>query len=114
MKPLLLAATVTALLTTQGWAADPKTWIDAKRMVAFGTLAVVTTSCRTPLTPQQDAQIKTGLQLASATQQVLTQREFTEAMKAVGAEVGENKDEICAGLTPESVAVSLKDAIAGI
>ncbi|HEY0205840.1 MAG TPA: hypothetical protein VGC15_16980 [Acetobacteraceae bacterium] len=112
MNKFLLAATLAALLTSQARAADSESWIDAKRMLAYGTLTVITSACKTNLTADQAVQIKTGLQKASDSQHDMTQDEFTDVMKAVGAEIGENKDEICATITPDFIATSLKDAAA--
>jgi len=113
MKALLLTFALAALLIPQARAADAELSIDAKRMLAYGTLAVMTGACKTTLTQDQDAQIKNGLQKASEAQQELTQAQFSEAMKAVGAQVGQNKEQICASLTPDFIATSLEDAAAG-
>ena len=94
MRTLLLAATTIGLLTSQARAADPELSIDTKRMLAYGTLAVMTGACKTTLAPGQATQIKTGLQKASEAQQEMNQDEFTQEMKAVGAQVGQNMDQI--------------------
>ena len=114
MKRLLLAGvTVTALLASQARAADPELSADTKRMLAYGTLAVMTGACKTSLPPEQAAQITTGLQKAADAQKDMTQAQFTDAMKTVGAQVGQNKDQICASLTPDFIATSLEEAAAG-
>ena len=113
MKTLFVAMTLTALLTSQARAADPELSIDTKRLLAYGTLAVMAQSCKASLTPDQEARLNTGLQKSSQAQKELTEAEFTEAMKAVGTQVGQNKDQICAALTPDFVEASLTDAAAG-
>ncbi len=113
MKMFLLAATAISLLGSQARAADPELSADTKRMLSYGTLAVMTGACKTNLPPDQAAQIRTGLQKAAEAQKDMTQEQFTEAMKTVGAQVGENKEQICASLTPEFIATSLEEAAAG-
>ena len=113
MKTLLLAAAVATLLTSHARADDPELSIDAKRMLAYGTLAVMTGACKTSLAPGQAAQIKTGLAKASEAQQDFTEADFTELMKAAGTQVGQNKAQVCASLTPDFIATSLEDAAAG-
>lgn len=113
MKTLLFAAAVATLLTSQARAADPELSIDAKRMLAYGTLAVMTGACKTSLAPGQSAQIKTGLTKAAEAQQDFTEADFTEMMKAAGAQIGQNKAEVCASLTPDFIATSLDEAAAG-
>ena len=113
MKTLLFAAAIATLLASQARAADPELSIDAKRMLAYGTLAVMTGACKTSLAPDQAAQIKTGLAKASEAQQDLTEADFTEIMKAAGTQVGQNKAQVCASLTPGFIATSLEEAAAG-
>ena len=113
MKTLLLTAVAAALLASQARAAEPELSIDAKRMLSYGTLAVMTGACKTTLTPDQAARIKAGLAHSSEAQKELPQDAFTEAMKAVGTQVGQNKDQVCAGLPPEFIETSLTDAAEG-
>ena len=114
MKISLLAGfAATALLTSQARAADPELSSDAKRMLAYGTLAVMTAACKTSLTPAQTAQVKTGMQKAAEAQKDLTPADFTELMKTVGTQVGQNQEQVCASLTPEFIATSLEEAAAG-
>lgn len=105
--------TVTVLLTTQARAADPELSTDTKRLLAYGTLAVMTGACKTTMTPDQQKRLNTGMQAASEAQKELTEAQFTEAMKTVGAQVGQNKEQICTALTPEFIESSLEEAAAG-
>jgi hypothetical protein len=113
MKRLLLTAAIAGLLSPQARAADPELSIEAKRMLAYGTLAVMTGACQTTLTSDQAAQIKMGLRKAAEAQQQLTQEQFTDLMKVVGTQVGENKDQVCTSLTPDFIATSLEEAANG-
>jgi hypothetical protein len=114
MKTLLLAgiAAIT-MLTAQARAADPELSADTKRMLAYGTLAVMTGSCKTTLTAAQTSLIRNGMQKAADAQKDLTQEQFTEAMKTVGAQVGQNREQVCSALTPEFIDTSLEEAAAG-
>ena len=105
--------TITALLTSQARAADPELSTDTKRLLAYGTLAVMTGACKTTLTPEQKSTLNSGLQKASEAQKDLSEAQFTDAMKVVGTQVGQNKEQICAALTPEYVDSSLEEAAAG-
>ena len=113
MKTLVLAVAVTALLTSQVRAADPELSIDTKRLLAYGTLAVMAGACKTSLTPAQETALNSGLQKSSQAQKELTEAQFTEMMKLVGTQVGQNKEQICAALTPDFVDTSLEEASAG-
>lgn len=112
MKTILLA-TAALLTISQARAQDADLSLDAKRMLSYGTLAVMTGACKTPLTPAQSKQIKTGLEKASEAQTQFSEADFTEMMKAAGAQVGANKAEVCAALTPEFIASNIEDAAAG-
>jgi hypothetical protein len=114
MKTLFLAATLAAtLLAAPARAADPELSTDTKRMLAYGTLAVLTGACKVEVTTEQDSRIKTGLSTAAAAQKDLTEAQFTEAMKAVGTQVGQNREQVCAALTPDFIDSSLTDADEG-
>jgi hypothetical protein len=113
MKPIVVALAIAALLASQARAANAELSIDAKRMLAYGTLAVMTGACKTSLTAEQSAEIKTGLEKAAQAQKDFSEADFTELMKAAGAQVGEHKAETCAALTPDFIATSLKEAAAG-
>jgi hypothetical protein len=109
----ILLTTVALLLVSQAHAQDAELSIDTKRMLAYGTLAVMTGACKTPLTAAQSSQIKSGLEKAATAQTELSEADFTEMMKAAGAQVGANKAEVCAALTPEFITAGIKDAAAG-
>lgn len=113
VKILLVAVSATVLFTSQVRAADPELSTDTKRMLAYGTLAVMTGACKTTLTADQRTKMNTGLQQAAEAQKELTEAQFTDMMKSVGAQVGQNKDQVCAALTPEFVNTSLEEAAAG-
>ena len=112
MKTILLA-TAALLLVSQAHAQDAELSLETRRMLAYGTLAVMTGACKTPLTPAQSSQIKSGLENASNAQTELSEGDFTEMMKAAGAQIGANKAEVCAALTPEFIKTSIADAAAG-
>lgn len=113
VKTFLVAMTATALLTSQARAADPELSIDTKRLLAYGSLAVMAGACKATLTPDQESRLNDGLQKASQAQKELTEAQFTEAMKVVGTQVGQNKEQICGALTPDFIESSLEDAAAG-
>ena len=113
VKTFLVAITLTALLTSQARAADTELSTDTKRLLAYGSLAVMTGACKTTLTSDQEARLNDGLQKASQAQKELTEAQFTEAMKVVGTQVGQNREQICNALTPEFVETSLEEAAAG-
>lgn len=108
-----LIALAALLLATQARADDADLSLDTKRMLAYGTLAVMTGACKTPLSSAQSTQMKSGLEKAATAQDQLSEADFTEAMKAVGAQVGGNKEQICSSLTPDFINTSLADAAAG-
>ena len=112
MSRILLAVAL-ILLTSQARADDPELSVDTKRMLAYGTLAVMTGACKTTLPPAQAAELKSGLEKAADAQHDFSEADFTEAMKAVGAQVGSNKAQICAALTPDYITTSLEQAAAG-
>ena len=113
MKLLVLASLAAAVLASPTRAAEPELSTDTKRMLSYGSLAVMTGICKPTLAPGQADQIQAGLQAAAEAQHDLTPAQFTEAMKAVGARVGEDKEKVCAALTPEFIATSLKSAVDG-
>ena len=109
----VLVAAACLSLTAPAWADDPELSADTKRMLSYGTLAVMTRSCQTKLTPAQTSKLNTGLEQSAKAQMDMNEAEFTEAMKAVGAQVGANRQQICAALTPEYVDTSLAAAATG-
>ena len=113
MKLLILASLTAVVLASPTRAAEPDLSIETKRMLSYGSLAVMTGICKPTLAPGQADQIQTGLQAAAEAQHDLTPAQFTEAMKTVGTRVGEDRDQICAALTPEFIATSLKNAVDG-
>ncbi len=113
MKPLLIATAALSLLTSQVRAADPELSVDTKRMLAYGSLAVMTGACKTTLTSDQKARLNTGLQKAAEAQKQMGEAEFTETMKVVGTQVGQNRSQICGALTPDFIETSLEEAAAG-
>ncbi len=113
MKTFFVAMIATTLLMSQARAADPELSTDTKRLLAYGSLAVMTGACKTTLTPDQETRLNGGLQKASQAQKDMSEAQFTEAMKVVGTQVGQNKEQICNALTPEFVDSSLEEAAAG-
>lgn len=113
MKSCVVVVSVALLLSSQARAADPELSVDTKRMLAYGSLAVMTGACKTTLTPEQKSRLNTGMQKSAEAQKELTEAQFTETMKTVGAQVGQNREQICGALTPEFVDQSLEEAAAG-
>ena len=113
MKLLVLASLGAIALASPTRAAEPDLSIEAKRMLSYGSLAVMTGICKPTLAPGQADQIQAGLQAAAEAQHDLTQAQFTDAMKAVGTQVGGNKEQVCAALTPDFVDTGLKNASDG-
>ncbi len=113
MKTYLAIATASFLLVSHAHAAEQELSTDGKRMLAYGTLAVMTGACKTPLTSAQKSEMNTGLQKAAEAQKDLSEAQFTDLMKTVGGQVGQNKAQVCASLTPDFIATSLEEAAAG-
>ncbi len=113
MNRFLLTAVLCSIVAGQARAADPELSIDARRMLGFGTLAVMIGACKPVVTAEQTAQINKGLEAAADKQKDFTEDEFTEMMKAAGAQIGTNRAAVCGALTPDYIDTSIKQAAAG-
>lgn len=82
---------------------------DTKRMLAYGTTAVVVRSCGLPITPAENGQMMDALAKYADRQKQLTQDEFTEAMKAAGAQIGSNRELVCQEAAKTSIADMLAE-----
>lgn len=87
--------------------------LDAKRMLAYGTTAVMVGACDMPITAKQKERMNSGLAKYAEKQTELTQADFAELMKAAGAQIGANKAEVCAQVLAMDVDVLLADAEQG-
>ena len=83
--------------------------LDAKRMLSYGTTAVEVKVCGLPITADEQTQMMDALAKYADKQTDLTQDQFTEAMKAAGAQIGGNKAAICAQIATQTVAELLAD-----
>ena len=77
---------------------------DAKRMLAYGTTAVVVGACQLPITPAERKQMMDSLGKYSEAQTQLSPDDFKAAMTQAGTMIGTNTDAVCteAAKTPIS------------
>lgn len=113
MKKISLATLAACLLTSSAMAVGPELSLDSRRLLSYGTLAVMTGACKVQLTSEQESRLRKGMSAAADAQKDFTQDEFKELMKDAGTQVGANKESVCAELTPSFVEKSLKDAADG-
>ena len=106
MKSTALAAafTLSVLASVQAQDLSP----DAKRMLAYGTTAIVVKSCGLPITAAENKKMMDSLAKYAERQKDITQDQFTEAMKAAGAQIGSNKEAVCG----EAATTSISDMLA--
>ena len=83
--------------------------LDAKRMLSYGTTAVEVGACKFPITEAEQKQMMDSLSKYAELQKDLTQEQFTDAMKTAGAQIGANKDAICAEVGKQTIAQLLAD-----
>jgi hypothetical protein len=103
----IAASLLVAGLNMSAQAADLS--LDAKRMLSYGTTAVEVKVCDLPITEAEKTTMMTQLAKYADAQKDLTQDDFTETMKTVGAQIGANKDAICAQLAMQTVAQLLAE-----
>ncbi len=78
-------------------------------MLSYGTTAVEVGVCKLTITPAEQKQMMDALAKYADLQKDLTQEQLTEAMKAAGAQIGANKDAICAEVGKQTIAQLLAD-----
>ncbi len=83
--------------------------LNAKRMLSYGTTAVEVKVCDLPITGAEKTQMMSALAKYADAQKDLPQEAFTEAMKAAGAQIGANKDAICAQIATQTIAELLAE-----
>ena len=83
--------------------------LDARRMLSYGTTAVMVKVCNLPITPAENTKMMTALAKYADAQKDLSQEAFTESMKTAGAQIAANKDAICAQIATQTIAEMLAD-----
>ena len=111
MKPTVLAAACLLSAFTPALAQDLSP--DAKRLLAYGTVAVVVRSCDLPITDTENKQMMDAMSKYADQQKDISKDQFTEAMKAAGAQVGSNKEAVCGEAKTTSIADMLAEAEKG-
>ncbi len=86
---------------------------DAKRLLAYGTVAVVVKSCGLPVTDAENKQMMGAMAKYAEQQKDISKDQFTEAMKAAGAQVGSNKAAVCSEASTTSISDMLAEAEKG-
>ena len=107
MKPTVLAAA--CALSAFASAHAQELSLDARRMLAYGTTAVVVKSCGLPITDAENKQMMGALAKYAERQKDVSQEQFTEAMKAAGAQIGGNKAAVCGEAATTSIADMLAE-----
>lgn len=111
MKPTVLAAACMLSAFTPALAQDFSP--DAKRLLAYGTVAVVVKSCGLPVTDAENKQMMDAMAKYAEQQKDISKEQFTEAMKAAGAQVGSNKEAVCGEASTTSISDMLAEAEKG-
>jgi len=111
MKPTVLAAACMLSAFTPALAQDLSP--DAKRLLAYGTVAVVVKSCGLPITDAENKQMMDAMAKYAEQQKDISKDQFTEAMKAAGAQVGSNKEAVCGEASTTSISDMLAEAEKG-
>lgn len=109
MKLLTLAAACLAGLSAFAPAFAQDVSLDGRRMLSYGTTAVMVQVCNLPITSSEKTQMMDALKLYADKQTDVSQEAFTEAMKAAGAQIGSNKEAICAQIATQTIAAMLAD-----
>ncbi len=86
---------------------------DAKRLLAYGTVAVVVRSCGLPITDAENQQMMGAMAKYADQQKDISKEQFTEAMKAAGAQIGSNKESVCGEAKTTSISDMLTEAEKG-
>jgi hypothetical protein len=90
-------------------AKDAELSLNAKRMISYGTTAVEVKACDLPITGAEKTQMMDALQKYAEAQKDLSQDDLTEVMKAAGAQIGTNKEAVCAQIATQTIAEMLAD-----
>ncbi len=109
---ILLSATISSILVCSAAKFEVKAEdlsLNAKRMLSYGTTAVAVGVCKFPITPAEQKQMMASLEKYANLQKDLTEDQLTELMKAAGAQIGANKDAICAEMGKQTIAEQLAD-----
>ena len=109
MKRIAFAAMCLLSLPAPRPASAQDLSLDTRRMLSYGTTAVMVRSCNLPITPAQNKQMMDALAKYADKQKDLSQEQFTEAMKAAGAQIGSNKEAVCAQLADANIADMLAE-----
>lgn len=83
--------------------------LDGRRMLSYGTTAVMVKVCDLPITASEKTQMMDALKLYAEKQKDVSQEVFTESMKAAGTQIGANKEAICAQIATQTIASMLAD-----
>lgn len=111
MRIFTLAAA--CILTLPAVAVAQDLALNTRRMLSYGTTAVIVKTCDLPITAAENNRMMGSLQKYAEAQTELTPAQFTEAMQAAGAQIGQNKDAVCAEASGKSVADMLAEAEQG-
>lgn len=111
MKSIVLAAACMLSAFTPALAQDLSP--DAKRLLAYGTIAVVVKSCGLPITDDENKQMMSAMSKYADQQKDISKDQFTEAMKSAGAQIGSNKDAVCGEAKTTSISDMLAEAEKG-
>lgn len=111
MKRYTLAAAWLLAVPAIASAQDLK--LDTRRMLSYGTTAVIVKTCDLPVTASENSRMMASLQKYADAQTEMTPAQFTEAMQAAGAMIGQNKAAVCAEASGKTVADMLEEAEAG-
>ncbi len=107
MKQTTLAAAIALAAVLPARAQDLSP--DTKRMLSYATTAVIVKSCGLPITAAENKQMMDSLAKYADRQKDMSQSDFTEAMKAAGAQIGANKDAVCAEAAKTPIADMLAE-----
>ena len=109
MKSFAVAATCLLMFCVPVSAKAEDLSLNGRRMLSYGTTAVEVKVCDLPITSAENTQMMNALAKYADAQKDLPQEAFTEAMKAAGAQIGSNKDAICAQIATQTIEELLAD-----
>lgn len=110
-KLFILAAA--GVLAVPAFASAQDLSLDTRRMLSYGTTAVVVKACNLPITADENNRMMASLDKYAKAQTQMTPAQFTEAMQAAGSMIGMNKEGVCAEAAGKSVADMLAEAEEG-
>jgi hypothetical protein len=109
MKSFAAVATFLLMFCVPGSGKAEELSLNARRMLSYGTTAVSIKVCNLPITTAENTQMMNALTKYAAAQKDVPPEAFTEAMKAAGAQIGSDKDAICAQIATQTIAELLAD-----